>query len=124
MRPHNSVGGYRIYPSSPQDAESVERGGAIIAQFNEGMDRLNTERQLTERQQHLVNQLDPNSERANNYRRLIVVSDRLWELALEKQQALGRNEISGQFTTTQLGEILNRCANQWQQFKRQLDEQA
>lgn len=123
MRPHNSVGGFRIYPSSPTDAEFADRGGAIIAQFNEGMDRLNTERQLTDREQGLVAQLDPNSERAINYHNLVALSNRLWQLALEKQQTLARNEISGPFTTTQLGQHLNQCANQWQKLKRQLDEQ-
>ena len=124
MRPHNSVGGYRIYPTSPQASESLDRAVAAIGQFREGMDRLNTERQLTETQQHQLNHLDPNSERANNHRRLIVVSDRLWQLALAKQRALNRLDDSGQFSAAQLGQHLNHCANRWQEFKRQLDEQA
>ena len=124
MRPHNSVGGYRIYPTSPDLAEACDTAIAIRAQFREGMDRLNTERRLTETQQLQVDQLDSNSERANIYRSLIAISNRLWELALEKQQAIARHEDSGLFTTEQLGKLLNHYANQWQEFKRQLDEQA
>ena len=103
MRPHNSVGGFRIYPSSPQAAESHERAIASIGQFREGMDRLNRERQLTQTQQQRLDQLDPNSQRVDNYRRLIVTSDRLWQMALAKQQALNRLDDSGQFSAGQLG---------------------
>ena len=124
MRPHNSVGGYRIYPTSPDFAEACDTAVAIQGQFREGMDRLNTEQQLTERQQRQVDQLDPNSEHAIDYRRLIAFSNRLWELALTKQQALNRLNDSGQFSAAQLGQHLNHCANRWQQFKSQLDEQA
>ena len=124
MKPYNSVGGYRIYPSSPQVAESAQRGAAIIGQFNEGMDRLNTERELTQTQQNLVNNLDPHSQLASNYRGLITVSNRLWELALEKQRTLARHEISGPLTTAQLGHQLNQCANRWQELKRQLEQDA
>ena len=124
MRPHNSVGGYRIYPTSPQVAESVDRGVTIISQFNEGMDRLNRERQLTQTQQNLVDHLDPNRPLARSYQGLIAASNRFWQLALEKQQALARDELSGPFNTIQLGQHLNECANCWQEFKRQLDELA
>ena len=124
MRPHNSVGGFRIYPSSPQASESLDRAVAAIGQFREGMDRLNTERQLTETQQQQLNHLDLSCELANNHRRLIVISDRLWQLALAKQQALNRQDDSGEFFAAQLGQHLNHCANRWQEFKRQLDEHA
>ena len=124
MRPHNSVGGYRIYPTAPDFAEACNTAVAIRGQFREGMDRLNTERQLTERQQRQVDQFDPNSELAHTHQRLFALSNRFWRLALEKQRALARYEDSGQFTTEQLGQHLNQCANRWQEFKRQLDEQA
>ena len=124
MRPNNSVGGYRIYPKAPDFAEACDRAVAIRGQFREGMDRLHTERQLTDRQQRQVDQLDPNSEHANNHQRLMNASNRLCQLALEKQQALARYEDSGQFTTEQLGQHLIQCANFWQEFKQQLDEQA
>ena len=124
MRPHNSVGGFRIYPSSPQTSELLEIAIANIGLFREGMDRLNRERQLTETQQNQVDHLDPSSESANNYRRLNSISDRLWALALEKQQFLNQMDDSGQYTADQLGHRLNHCANLWQNFKRQLDENA
>ena len=124
MRPHNSVGGYRIYPTSPENAEACDNAIAVMGQFNEGMDRLHRERQLSEREQHLVDHLDPRSRLAISYRNLQAISARIWQHALEKQQVLARFEASGQFTTEQLGEILNQYANKWQAFKRQLDEQA
>ena len=120
MRPNNSVGGYRIYPTSPQVAESVERGVAIIGQFNEGMDRLNRERELTQAQQNLVNRFDPNSQLARNYQALNSASDGLWQQAL----ALRELEITDGQVINQLGLHLNACANRWQGFKRQLDEHA
>ena len=124
MRSHNSVGGYRIYPSSPQVAEFLARGSALIGQFNEGMDRLNTARQLTERQRDLVDQLDPNSENADNHRRLIAITNRLWQLALEKQQILARHHQSDHDELAEMGERLILCANLWHEFKHQLDEHA
>ena len=120
MRPHNSVGGFRIYPTSPQVAESVERGRAIIGQFNEAMDRLNIERQLTERQQQQVDHLDPNSLLASNHQALTTVSNSAWRQALRIQE----NEITDEQTLNAVGRHLNACANRWQGFKRQLDEHA
>ena len=123
MRPSNSVGGYRIYPSSPGQADAVAIGVAIIGQFNEGMDRLNRERELTQREQQLIDNLDPNSQIARNYQGLITVSNRLWQFALEKQQSLDRAESVGPYTTAQLGQRLIECANHWRQLKHQLEEQ-
>ena len=124
MRPHNSVGGYRIYPTAPDFAEACDRAVAIRGKFREGMDCLNTERQLTARQQAQVDQLVPTCEQANNHRRLMNASNRLWQLALENQRDMVRYEDYGQFTTEQLGELLNDCAKCWQAFKRQLDKLA
>ena len=124
MRPHNSVGGFRIYPANPDFAEECEAAVATLGQFREGLDRLHTDRQLSERQQRQVDQFDLNSERASNYQRLFNASNRIWQLALEKQRALANNEISGPYSTTQLVELLNDYADRWQGFKRQIDEQA
>ena len=120
MRPHNSVGGFRIYPTSPQVAEHAERGFALIAQFNEGMDRLNRERELDQTQQNLVNNLHPNSQLARSYQALSSVSNGLWQQALELQNL----EITVGHVINELGLHLNACANRWQEFKRQLDEHA
>ena len=120
MRPHNSVGGFRIYPTSPQVAELVERGRAIIGQFNEAMDRLNTERQLTERQQQQVDSLDPTSLLASNYQTLTTITNRAWQQALQIQE----NEIADEQRVFAISRHLNACANRWQGFKRQLDEHA
>ena len=125
MRPHNSVGGYRVYPTSPADAETANAEVAILGQFNEGMDRLNTERQLTDQEQYLVDHLDHRSELANKYQRLLVTSNTIWGLALEKQQAHGRNEFDpGELTTEDLVVVLNDYANRWRAFKREIAEQA
>ena len=58
MRRHNSVGGYRIYPSSPQVSELLGRATNAVSVFREGMDRLNTQRQLTYEQHQQLNHLD------------------------------------------------------------------
>ena len=122
MRPHNSVGGYRVYPTSPADAQSADNNITTLSQFNEGMDRLNRERQLTEREQHLLDNLDPNSQPVNNYRRLMTASNNLWTLALEKQRTRNLGVVAGPYTINQIAHHLNRCADQWQELKRQLDE--
>ena len=124
MRPNNSVGGYRLYPSSPVDAEMASIATGIIGQFNEGMDRLNRERQLTETQQQVVNNLNPNSQLGRKYQNLISASNDLWQMALEKQQNNNQNIMAGPYTTEELADRLSRCANLWQQMNRRLDEQA
>ena len=121
MRPNNSVGGYRLYPSSPLDADTAELGVAALGQFNEGMDRLNRERQLTQREQYLVDHLNPNSQLARNYRSVCASSDRLWQLALDLQQQLNRRVFTGPYTMQQLATLLAQCANQWQELRDQLE---
>ena len=124
MRPNNSVGGYRLYPSSPLEADTAEIGVAVLGQFNEGMDRLNRERQLTQREQDLVDNLSPNSQLARNYRRLCESSNNLWQHALDLQQQLNRRVFTGPYTPQQLAAQLAQCADQWQQLRGQLEELA
>ena len=124
MRPNNSVGGYRLYPSSPIEAELASLNTGILGQFNEGMDHLNRERQLTETQQQTANNLNPNSQLARKYQNLVALSNDLWQMALEMQQNNNQNIIAGTYSTEELANRLSRCANLWQQMKRQLDDQA
>ena len=124
MRPNNSLGGYRIYPTSPAYAEEVESGIAILGQFNESMDHLNRECELTQRQQQLLNTLDPTSQLAKSYHSLRSSSDALWQLAFEKQRQIDQQIVAGPYTTLTLCRLFNQCSNQWKQLKRQLDEHA
>ena len=124
MRQNNSVGGYRLYPSSPEVAESAGRFRAIIGRFNEGMDRLRRECELTETQQQLINHLDSNCQLARYSRSLGNLSHRLWQLALEKQQEHSLGGDSGIYSTDELGMRLNNCATSWKELKRLLDELA
>ena len=124
MRHNNSVGGYRLYPSSPDVAESAGRLRAIIGRFNEGMDRLSRECELTQIQQQLVNNLDSNCQLARYTQSLRNLSQRLWQLALEKQQEHNLGGDNGIYSTDELGMRLNNCANRWQELKRLLDELA
>ena len=122
MRTRNSVGGYRVYPTSPADAEAAEHNIAVLGRFNEGMDRLNRERQLTEQEQHQVDHLDQNSQLGNYYQRLIAMSDNLWTLGLEKQRNPDDELVAGRYTVNQLTILLNQCADRWLDIKRRLDE--
>ena len=124
MRPNNSLGGYRIYPTSPAYAEEIANSLAILGQFNEGMDLLNRESELTDRQQQLLNALDPNTQLARNYHSLRSSTNALWLLALDKQQQINQHVVAGPYTTQTLGRLLNQFSNHWKQLKRQLDEHA
>ena len=121
MRSSNSVGGFRIYPTSPEDAESAKNCIAIQGQFNDGMDRLNRERELTPRQHQLVGSLHPDALLAQQYRSLHRVSTQLWRMALEKQQSLNQGIVAGPYTTRELGQRLIDCADLWSRFKRELE---
>ena len=125
MKLRNSVGGQRIYPTSPEEAEMAAMAIGIIGQFNEGMDRFNRERTLTEQQhQLLVQRQNLNTQLARCYRMLTALSDRFWQLALEKQQFLNLGLIDGPYTTKELGQLLIRFADLWKGLKRRLDDQA
>ena len=121
MRPNNSVGGYRIYPTSPEDAEIATTVVGILGQFNESMDRLNSEWDLTHTQQQQLDRLNPNNQLVREYSSLSVASTNLWQRALERQQEHDQGVAAGQYSTDQLTTLLNRCADGWQQLKRQLD---
>ena len=118
------MGGQRIFPGSPilEDVNSFSQ--AIIAQFRDGMDRLNHERELTYEQQQIVDDLPPNSHLVQEYTALNIASQVLWEQALDKQQHHNLGGDGGFYTTEQLGQRLNVAANRWQRFKRELNEQA
>ena len=122
MRRSNSVGGHRLYPSSPAEAEREDMNTAILGQFNEGMDRLNRERELSQRQQQLIDQLDPSHQLAWDYQSLRSTTNQLWRLALQKQQQLNEGIVAGPYSTNRLGLSLIDCANNWQQFKRNLED--
>ena len=125
MRLRNSVGGQRIYPTSPEEAETAVMAIGIIGQFNEGLDRLNRERTLTETQQRLLDQRpDSVMHLAFCHRILSFFSDRFWQFALEKQLLHNHGIIDGPYTTKELGERLNHCADLWQGLKRRLDYRA
>ena len=121
MRPNNSVGGYRIYPTSPEDAEIATTVVGILGQFNESMDRLNSEWDLTHTQQQQLDRLNPNNQLVREYSRLSVASTNLWQRALERQQEHDQGVAAGQYSTDQLTTLLNRCADGWQQLKTRLD---
>ena len=123
MRSNNSLGGYRIYPTSPEYADTVASGSATLGQFIEGMDRLNRDRQLTATEQQQLDHLNPASPLAQDYSRLQTNSNQLWQLALEKQQSFSQMRPTGPFTMDDLGRMLIRCADHWQSLKRRLDAQ-
>ena len=124
MKLRNNVGGFRIYPTSPVDAEISIMAAGVIGQFNEGMDRLHRERELTQQQLQFVNQRpSPNSQLARCYRVLNAYSNRFWQLALEKQQYLNQGIVNGPYTTKELGKLLIQSADLWQELKHRLDEQ-
>ena len=122
MRNRNSVGGQRIFPGNPILEDINNLGRALIAQFREGMDRLNDERELTIEQQHVVAHLPSNSALAREYTALNMASHTLWQQALDKQQHHNLGGDGGVYTTEELGQRLIAASERWRQFKRQLDQ--
>ena len=122
MKRHNSVGGSRTYPISPYMQECFQRASAILGQFNEGLDRLNSDRQLTPAEQQRVENLHPRSPLARQFARLCQTSDRLWQRALEERDAINNDAIHEPRTATELGEQMILCADRWRAFKSQLQE--
>ena len=122
MRPHNNVGGYRIYPSSIAIAEAADAILATIGQFNDGMDRLNQERELSEHHEAILATLPSNSQIQRNHRQLSRRTAQVWQSALQCQQdrqsELGISQDDMQTTSNNLHE----CADSWRELKRQLDE--
>lgn len=117
MRQTNSVGGQRVYPGSPGFADDLRNSREIIGQFNDGMDRLRRDRELTANQQEYIDSLDANHPIKRLQQLLTTKSDMLWQYALEKQNALNQGLQTGPYTTAQLGELLIGCADRWRQLK-------
>ena len=118
MRRTNSVGGHRLYPSSLAMDEIEARSQRAIGILNDGMDRLNRERQLTDQQENSLNQLEDRSPMKRTYQKLIEKSHRLWQLALSHQNFLaGEHDDDGPYTTEQLGNRMIRAAEAWANFK-------
>ena len=120
MKRINSVGGYRIYPSSPGQSDAAARGNAILGRFREGMDRLYHERNLSESEQSLIGHMGHESEITQKYQKLQRNTETLWNIAIEKQQARNRGENSELLTMAEIGERLLHCANRWALLKETL----
>ena len=124
MKKINSVNGYRIYPSSPSEAENAARHVAVVARFNEGMDRLHQDKSLSTSEQELVDRLPDNSDLQRKYQGLLCRSDVLLTIAHDEQQYL-ENDYNGDFTATELhAQRLIACANLWVAFKDKLHHEA
>ena len=122
MRRTNSVGGHRMYPSSPAMDQIEARTQRDLGILNDGMDRLNRERQLTGAQEHAINQLDDHSPLKRTYQKLIGKSDRLWQLALNHQRFLAdESDDDGPLTTAQLGNRMIRVADALADLKAELN---
>ena len=124
MRPHNSVGGYRILPSSPADAQEADRAVTIIALFNEAKDRLRTSSELTEREQALVDNLEPNCQLARDFRSFTKLTDRYWQIALNNQNIINQDSDDNIWEIRALEQKMTGQANLWERFKLGLNEQS
>ena len=122
MRRTNSVGGHRLYPSSPAMHEIEARSQRDIGILRDGMDRLHNERQLSSQQERVLDQLDDNSPMKKKYQRLTDRSDNLWQLALNHQRFLaGESDDDGPHTTAQLGNRMIQAADAWANLKEEID---
>lgn len=122
MKRINSVGGHRLYPSTPADSDRVASGIAIIGQFIDGMDCLNRHRELTPQQVSYVESLDSRSEIAQKYRHLMRRSEAVWQIALEKQIQINEMNLNGPYSTEEVGQRLIACANAWKQLKDSINQ--
>lgn len=120
MRRRNSLGGHRLYPSSPEAANRVSRGLEVLDRFIEGLDNLRNARELTEEQHTIIQNLEPNSQKLRNYHILMQRTESLWEIAMQKQASFNTNEYPGRYNTTEINEGLHICCQQWQDFKNTL----
>ena len=124
MRAHNNVGGHRIYPTSVAVANAADSVVATIGQFNDGMDRLNQQRGLSESHEAILAALPSNSGLRRTHRQLSQRTALVWQEALQcqrdRQGELGVDQADLQATSN----ALHQCANGWEELKRQLDERA
>ena len=120
MRRSNSVGGQRVYPSSPHFAEVANTTNAIYGQFIEGMDVLHRKRQLTQTEEESLIHLPADSPILREFHNLRERSETLWQLALNKQQHINHGQVAGPYTTAELGNLLIGCAERWDTLKSRL----
>ena len=122
MKSSNSIGDNRTYPSTPQMHEIEARAQGEIGIFNDGLDRLNRERQLTAQQEQFLHNLADN---APLKQRLATMTDRtnhLWTLAMNHQRFLhNESDDDGPYTTAGLGQRMITASNTWIQFKQDIN---
>lgn len=123
MRRLNSVGGHRAQPSSPDQADNANNNRNVVAQFNEGMDRLNSERNLSTEQQVRVDNLPQNSPLVRNYNRLTGITTVFWYSVLEHQQTLRGGVTARPRQTNEIASMMVDLANQWESLKNDLNQQ-
>ena len=122
MRPHNNVGGHRTYPTSIAVAEAADLILATLGQFNDGMDRLHQERELSEQQEAILATLPSNSQIQRAHRQLSRRTAQVWQRALQCQQDRQSELGISQADLQAASNVLHQCANDWRELKRQLDQ--
>lgn len=113
--------GYRIYPGSPDDDQQLSEFMAARGVFNEGLDRLNRQRELSAQQHRTLETIAPPQHLAQQLRQLEEHSNRLWQIAMQKQAYLRREtDDPGELSINQIGHQLISLASQWQALKMRL----
>ena len=124
MKRTNSVGGHRTYPTTPQMHEIEARAHGEIGVFNDGLDRLNRERQLTVEQEQFLHQLADNAPLKQRFARIAARTNRLWNLAMDHQRFLrGESDDDGPYTTANLGQRMIAESDTWTRFKQDIAQE-
>ena len=124
MKKANSVGGHRTYPSTPQMHEIEARAQCEMGIFNDGLDRLNRERQLTAEQGQFLDHLADNAPLKQRLVRIANRTDHLWTLAMEHQRFLrDESDDDGPYTTAALGQRMINASDTWIQLKQNINRQ-
>lgn len=117
MRRVNSVGGYRIYPTSPQSADVAAYAESVLGQFNDGMDRLHYHRELSPAEQQILSHARNGSTIAVRYQVLLHRTSRLWNLALAQQDLINHSIPIEINNAAELAASLIACSEEWEQLK-------
>lgn len=116
---NNTVGGYRIRAGTPLQAEVSAHLIALRGHFNEGLDNVDIERNLTEHQEEFLKTLPRDHSFRRRYNNLRRFTEVLWDRASAHQQEMNQTHPTGQ--TREIATSLIDAANEWSRFKEELD---
>lgn len=110
-----------IYNKSKKLYQHPIPHNTLVTKFNTSMDTLCDEKELSLLQKNVLEQQNPYSQLAREYRNLLAHTQTVWRLAVQRKVFLRKDATAGPYTTVELISILDNHTERWRSFKNKLE---